>query len=259
MNMMRDRAALEVSLPKYKTGSNVHCLPLDQALAAARSVVEEFGPRVPWGAGGTPPTFLDLTLARIDLVVDFPGVDDIPRLLDSVDLGSRDLDIPTTRIACDGESLLRHRKRWSCTLYDKYLETRRAASIDRATRGHLRCEARLRADRLNSRWASNCGQRGARLDGLSIESINAMMTGTFVAAGFARTLVADDIFDAIVAASNLTPMEKVKVSGFHRHPSLYREVAPATAKLFRRLSNELAAGTPVARRLDVGIGELVAA
>lgn len=254
LNVLRDRAAVEASLPNVAWGNNVLCLSLDQAVVEARRLYGQFGDRLPWSVNRELPPFEELLLARIDLVVDFEGIDDSASLLDQVDRNSRKLGIPTDRHANLGKSLLLRRRRWSCGLYDKHLETRGIAPF-----GHVRCEVRLRAERLNSPWAERCGGRVSHMQDLTIDGMNSMMHNTFEAVGFDQPLVSVSDFDSVVAASGLKPMEKVKLSGFNRQPECLSLVAPSTAKLYRERASAVASQVVNARALDIRSGELVTA
>jgi hypothetical protein len=252
LDILPDLAALEVSLPNHVNKSNVQCLKLEDARDAARRMYCKVARRVPWASDCLSP-LTDLKLARVDLVVDFTDVHDTARVLDRVDRNSRRTGIPTERHANSGETLLLKRYRWSCTLYDKHLE-----SGGEALEGHLRCEARLRSGRLDSPWADTHGGRVRCLADISEEGMARMMRATFDEVRFGDPLCSSAGFDdAVRAATDLSPMEKVKLSGFHRQPQCLNEVSRPAAKLYRVRAPLLAAGVPGAQRLDLESGRLV--
>ena len=84
-----------------------------------------------------------------------------------------------------------------------------------------------------------------------------MMAATFKAVGFDRPLCTARGFDAAVAASDLAPMQKVKVSGFHHQRQCLHQVSRGAAKLYYEHAPSLAASVPGAKRLDLQTGSLV--
>lgn len=260
VNILRDQAALEVSLPKYANGHNTTCLDLGQAMGVAHQVYEDFRCLIPWRDDGVSAVFPELVLARIDLVVDFFGVEDSAILLDAIDRNSRCLRIPTVRHANDGESLLLRRRRWSCGLYDKHLETKRLSPRGvHAPKGQLRCEARLRSGRLNTPWADKCGGRVVGLRDLSVELMELMFERTFDEVGFGHPMFSREPFGEAVLGSDLKVMAKAALLGFSQAPELLREASPATASQYRVWAADLAERMPGSSRLDLGTGQLVTA
>jgi hypothetical protein len=70
------RGWLEASLPRLRHGSNENALPYDEAMKTAENMVEEARAYLPWSL-----PFADLTLARVDLVLDVHGVTQLDALM----------------------------------------------------------------------------------------------------------------------------------------------------------------------------------
>jgi len=210
-------AWLEFSAPKIGTGSNVHALPLREAVEVGREVYREAGCVVTWMDD-----YEHLRTNRLDLDRDFEGVEhQVPLLSGLAKL--RAAYNPKTRLFPDptksGAMTLTRgpATRWLSTLYDKEGEARHRAryapEAEKAqrqdditsARGRLRFEARLRADVLDT-------QR--HIGDLAEEPLAFLRRKYFERVGYGMEVAGMDRAVALIVASELTEAAKIQTLGY---------------------------------------------
>lgn len=164
------KAWYEFSVPKFNRLTNATPEPVDGVYRAINYCYTALSEIIDWEG-----TIHDLEVRRIDYVVDFDGVHDIPRFLDALHVNPRAGGKVRRRYnnphRGQAQSLsIGTPKRWSVTLYDKGKEMSWSARkikdpiarnqhlyrADQVSRlGRLRCEVSVRAEPLKERFGSN--------------------------------------------------------------------------------------------------------
>jgi hypothetical protein len=230
------KAFIEVSVARREYGDNVVPLSVADLPLVLADLLYEVDTYFPVRLD-------DVELAdvlRLDVVVNFSEVQMIPALLDGLAGVPRDRRLRVTREA-DGRGqtnmlIVRTKRAWSASLYDKYLESNLAS----ATR-ILRYECRLRQDRLRQAWATRHGGKIGVVADITEAKLESLAHATFCEVGFDMAVVAPMAAVAEVMNMEISATKKATLLGkmMAEASGFQLEFNDSTERQYRKLEREL--------------------
>ncbi len=202
-------ADVEMSIPRFLTGSNVHGVTLTEGIEGLCTLDAEVGQFLRWATSDP----LSRALQRVDVVRDFTGVINRQALLWALEAvspfrGGRVLHADPSRGGAPSLEVVR--TDWSLALYDKAAERlhRRDAVNAARAEGIMRCELRLRRRRLRD------GLRIDRVVDLDQDILAGEHAAKWLDLGFGTEVVAlADWKQAVWADPVLTEIKKCTFIG----------------------------------------------